>query len=341
MISSSAIPASLKTRILIVGAGSIGERHTRVFRQLGVPVAVVDPRRTLANQIAHKYGCFNSYGHIEEVPLHEFDAAVICTPADSHVPLADRCAHAGLHLLVEKPFAAALDGVENLISFCHSRSLVLAVAYVLRTHPTLVRARELVLERKLGQLLVIQAACTHHVANARPDYKQTYFAERRSGGGVIFDLSHELNYLEWIAGPMELLHCRTSTFELLEVPTEGEADLLLRVADRAAVNLHLSACDWNSRREFHITGTEASLTGNLLTGNLALSHLGGQEQWCDEVRERDALYRDQANAFMACIHQGITPPCSGEAGLQTLSTCLAALERADEYRFSASGRAAR
>ncbi|MCH5373334.1 MAG: Gfo/Idh/MocA family oxidoreductase, partial [Planctomycetes bacterium] len=91
-------------RILVIGVGSIGERHTRCFQQTGrADVSICEPNDELRQAIAERYSIGESFASIDDVPLSDYDAAVICTPAQLHIPLATKSVDAGLQLLIEKP----------------------------------------------------------------------------------------------------------------------------------------------------------------------------------------------------------------------------------------------
>jgi predicted dehydrogenase len=312
-------------KLLIVGAGSIGERHARAFRQWDVPVALVDPRVERAREIASRYGCLSGYKSLQEAPLERFDAAVIATPADTHTTIARECARAGLHLLVEKPLATALRGTAELIAECRQRKLILAVAYVLRFHPVLERVRQICREGVPGRLLSLHAVCHHYLPWSRPDYRQTYYASATGGGGVVLDLSHEANYVEWLLGPLRFSSGMLRTVRELEMAGEAIASLSLISEVGVPVQIHLNAANRQIRRQCHIAGSRASLAADLLTGEIFLYDSPGRKERLEYSCERDAWHRAQAKDFLDAIADGAKPRCTGEDGLQTLRLCLEAM----------------
>src|SRR4051794_7468540 len=120
---------------VVIGAGSIGERHIRAFSQEpGVRISIVEPNADRAAGVASRYNCAAWYGCLEQAPIHDFDAALIATPADSHVPLGMICARAGLALFIEKPIAVDPGDAAQLVEFCGRHSVAVSVGYVLRYH---------------------------------------------------------------------------------------------------------------------------------------------------------------------------------------------------------------
>lgn len=318
----------MNRRVLIIGAGSIGERHTRAFRNMGATVTLIEERAERAREVAARYDCSSWYAGLEQADLSQFEAAVIATPADTHIPIARACADAGLHLLIEKPLATALPGATELLAECRRKNLTLAVAYVLRFHPVLEHIRKICHEGTLGRLLSVRAVCHHYLPSSRPSYKQTYYASRTRGGGVILDLSHELNYVEWLLGSLQLLHCRLASVPELGIPGEAIADLCLLSEKGIPVDIHLHSADRHIRRECHLVGSRISLAANLMTGEIFLYDSSNSCKRIECRSERDDWHQAQARDFLNSITQSAAPRCTGTEGLRTLRLCLQAMASA-------------
>lgn len=107
-------------RVLIVGLGSIGQRHLRLARQLlpGADIRVLR-RQPSAELPEFADGCFSELNDaIQFAP----QLAVIANPASFHVPVATALANVGTNLLIEKPLAAELEGVDELLTCCKKKS---------------------------------------------------------------------------------------------------------------------------------------------------------------------------------------------------------------------------
>src|SRR5688572_14526750 len=96
-------------QILVIGVGSIGERHVRCFqRTCRASVSIVETNPELRHSVQSRYGIEAAFDSLDAALANSFDAAVICTPANLHVPQAIQCARRGIHLLIEKPLS--IDG---------------------------------------------------------------------------------------------------------------------------------------------------------------------------------------------------------------------------------------
>ena len=91
-------------RILIVGCGSIGERHLRVFQKIsGLKFVLCDSNEKRLREVAERYNVKETYVDFKDINLKKIDAMVICTPPNTHIPISLEGAKVGTHLLIEKP----------------------------------------------------------------------------------------------------------------------------------------------------------------------------------------------------------------------------------------------
>jgi len=82
--------------VLIVGVGSIGERHLRCFGATGrAELSLCEVNPALRQTVAQRYGTKRAFSRLEEALAERPEAVVICTPAHLHVPLAIAAARAG------------------------------------------------------------------------------------------------------------------------------------------------------------------------------------------------------------------------------------------------------
>ena len=146
--------------VLVIGAGSIGERHARCFLATGrARVAVVEPRAEIRERIARDYGIV-THATLDQALGSRFDVAVICTPAPLHVPQALRLVEAGLHVLLEKPVSTSEEGLPELERLLAKRKTMLSVAYVYRAFPELQQMRDRLMRGEWGtplELMVFPA----------------------------------------------------------------------------------------------------------------------------------------------------------------------------------------
>ena len=322
--------------ILIIGCGSIGERHLRSFKKTGrAAVTGCDANPQLLSTIAQNYSVPTVADWKQAVAQKRFDAAVICTPAHLHVAIATELLNCGLHVLIEKPLSQSLLGVAELFA-AHQRSgRKAAVAYVLHVYPLLNAARDFLLAGSLGPIL--HATCTsgQYFPGGRPThavhYSKTYYGDRKTGGGAIQDaLTHTANWLESVLGPTDSVMCDCSHQTLPEVTVEDTVNVSARNGP-TLVNYTLNQFQAPNESTYQFNTATGSVKIELHNRRWGCLQLGDKDWTWSEVppADRDAPFIEQANRFVDLIEGKPSRLCSLEAAAHTLRFNLAALASAE------------
>lgn len=326
-----------KHRVLIIGGGSIGERHLRCFLNTGrVEAALCDNRPQSLADVAARYSVSDTFTDFDAIDLARFDAAVVCVPAHLHVPFARRIAAAGTHVLIEKPLSLTVDGIDGLGRVAAEKRLTVGVAYVRRAM-SLYRAlrRELARDR-IGRVLSATCLVGNDYRAARPDYTATYFARRDTGGGAVHDLlSHFFDLCHWLLRPVEQVVSAYDRLDIEGIDAEDTASVLLRCRkNRARACLHATL--WQAHREETITlaGTAGSIVCDRVRERMGLFlRQSGKWDWTECKQEEpdakgqtDAPFIFQANNFLDALEGKADVLCTLDEARHTVAVCLAALE---------------
>lgn len=325
-------------RILIIGIGGIGERHTRCFLATNrAKVGICEPVEGRRADAAKRYDIPWTYASLDQALARTWDAAVVASPAQTHVPIALRLAKVGMALLIEKPLSTGLEGVTDLIEEVERRRLPAAVAYTMRAHPALAAMKRALGQGRFGRPVQVILVSGHHWPAYRPDYRRLYFTDRSTGGGAIQDqMTHWLNAGEWLLGRIERVAADAEHKVLDGVAVEDTVNLLARhgpVMGCYCLNLHQAPY-------------EVTFTVVCERGTLRFEAPGHQWRWKaapdgpsetqpwhvepEQIKERDELFVRQANAFMDFAEGKGPPLCSLREALQTLRVNLAALRSTDQ-----------
>lgn len=315
--------------ILVLGVGSIGERHLRCFGSTErCRLSFCEPMEQRREEVAARYGVTGFPSWEEALEADDFDAAVIASPAPWHIPLAQALTERGLDLLIEKPLSLDLEGIDRLVATIAERGTHVAVGFNLRALPSLRHMRDAIRSGEFGRVVQVQVVAGQHFPFYRPAYREIYYADPKQGGGLIQDmLPHSLNAVEWIAGPATRVVVDASHEVLPGVEVEDTVNLLTRHGDVRAsftVNQHQPV------NETVITAhcENGSARWILLEGSwLSATEPGGE--WIEREshqHERDDYYILQANAFLDFLEGESPPLCPLEDGIATLRSVLAILE---------------
>lgn len=319
--------------VLVVGVGSIGERHLRCFQATGraeMSLCELNPRlRETIRERYHVEQCFSGFEEALRAPPH---AAVICTPAHLHIPMARAAVEAGVHVLIEKPLSTRLDGIDELERESSARGVTVAVAYVLRNNPALAAMREAIASGRFGAPRQVVAVLGQHLPTHRPAYRQIYFADHATGGGAVQDfLTHAINAAEWLVGPITRLTADLDHQVLEGVTVEDTAHVLTR---------HGSVMGCFSDNLYQ-PGLEDTITVVCERGMARFAVSESRWRWMTEPDgvwqdggvkpvDRDATFVAQAHAFLDAIDGKRTPVCTLDEARQSLRVNLAILASAEQ-----------
>jgi predicted dehydrogenase len=317
--------------VLIVGCGSIGERHLRCFLETRrAAVTASDTLPSVLSRIKETYGVQTTSDWAAEVRSGRHDVAVICTPASMHVEMATMALDCGLHVLIEKPLSQSLAGVEQLLAARDRNARQVALAYVWHTFPALREARAFVANNGVGPILQAVVSAGQPFHRLRPAYAKTYYRDRKTGGGAIQDaLTHAANWIESVLGPTESVMCDCAHLALPEVEVEDTVHLSARHA-QARCSYALNQFQAPNENYIQLNAAQGSVRIELHRQRWGTFTAGASDwEWRPPaVVERDAHFTAQANAFLDQVDGRTAPLCSLEAGIQTLRFNLAALASA-------------
>jgi len=335
-------------KVCVVGAGSIGERHARVFSKLpGVDgVCVVEPRAERVEELRQRYPQFEFHSRLEDAPPGQYHLCSVCVPAPLHMPVATTALERGMHTLIEKPLTTNLAEVGPLARLAESRKLTVGVAHVYRFIPELVRLREELQAGAIGEVKHVRFLSGQHFPTVRPDYNKIYFARRAMGGGVLLDFAcHSVDYFQWLCGRATEVAAVAERMMLDEIETEDLADVLLRFENGARGAIHVNAFQRDYLLDIHVAGTKGTLHAKLAAETREV-HTEGQFAWTLERcgtdgkfvelsstgYERDHFYSLQAQNFLNAVAGREPARATLADGAQAVAVCLAAYQSAMERR---------
>lgn len=275
------MPQKSSVRLLVVGYGSIGARHARVAAGLGAAIACVT--RNTACPFERFDGLATAISAFR--PSH----VLIANATADHLPSLDALFATGWNgpVLVEKP----LFHVAVPASRYAGRDIV--VAYNLRFHP-LVRALG---ERVAGwNLTTASFRVGQYLPDWRPgtDYRTSYSASRAGGGGVLRDLSHELDLAYRFCGPLRHLAALGGHLSPLEIDSDDVFHIIGAAERCRAVNIEMNYLDRTASRILTLNGAEGTARLDFIAGRLDVAG-----ETIEAKPERDATYTAQLVAFFA------------------------------------------
>lgn len=257
--------------VLIAGYGSIGRRHARNLRSLGVgAVSVYDPvplRRDAARQEVDARTYETLEAALDAGPAVVF----VCTPPGAHLEIAVAAAERGCHLFIEKPLTDRLGPeLQRLQSLVAAQGLVTLVACNLRFHHGPSTLKRLLDEGVIGRVVGASLEMGQYLPDWHPeeDYRAGYSASRAMGGGIVLDAIHELDYARWLFGEVQEVFCFGGKVSGLEIETEDFASILLRFKSGCIAQVHLDYIQRAYSRWCRVIGEEGTLVWDITQGSV-------------------------------------------------------------------------
>lgn len=265
--------------IAVVGFGSIGMRHTRILSEMAERVAVVSGRR-----IDHPL----VYATIEDLLQNEQPSyIVIANRTQQHYEALielERLEYRGI-IMVEKPLFDHYYTTGSLLNLnCY-------VGYNLRFHP--------IIQYLYGQLPRESILSVHvYVGQYLPrwrqsDYRESYSAKKSEGGGVLRDLSHELDYTNWLLGGWKSLVSLGGKDSDLDINSDDQFTILLKTESCPNVTIHMNYMDRVTQRKIVVNTNHQTYIADLINNTMQVNDTIQQFQV-----ERDDTYILQHKALI-------------------------------------------
>jgi len=279
-------------KIIFFGLGSIGQRHARLILK--------NFKHTVFAYRSNKKAKPNNLG-IQEVHSWQAikkispDAAFITNPSFLHLETAIRCAKLGMNLFIEKPLCSNTSGLDRLIKIVKNKKLTTYVAYCLRFHPAIESLYKYINNRKRMHSRVVVSS---YLPNWRPNkhYGSSYSAHNLQGGGVIMDLSHEIDYSRYLFGDILKISGIFGKISNLKISAEDYADIIMK-CKRGIVNMHLNFFSQNNKRKITIDFPDSAYAQADLIENTLLICKDKIKKMHKYNLEKDTIYIKQLKYF--------------------------------------------
>lgn len=272
-------------KILIIGYGSIGRRHFKVLlKKFKITFMDLVTKQNIINQ-----KCYKTLAEVENIK--KYDYFVISSETNKHFEqlkyLESKVKNK--KIFCEKPLfekAKKLKIINNKVF----------VGYVLRFHPLLIKAKKILKNEKI---ININAKCGSYLPTWRQniDYKNSSSA-KKEGGGVLLDLSHEMDYIQWLCG--KIVKLKSYQLKVSDLDIESD-DLVLAVGKTkkgTMVNFSIDYFSKIAHRVLMIDTNEKSLKLDFIKNTLIVKDKNGKERKQTINMERNDMFYDMHYAIL-------------------------------------------
>lgn len=254
-------------KVLIIGVGSIGERHVKNLLSLGLSVSVFDLDENLKKEVAQKYGVPAIF--LLEESLKSFNLVLICTSTHTHVALAAKALSAGCHVFIEKPIAEKTSAeLEALNLLANKSQRITLVGCNMRFHRGVQEIKKIMDFGTLGKIYSVRAHFGHYLPNWRKvDYRKTYSVQKAQGGGILLECVHEFDYLRWLFGDINNVSAQLTRSGALAIDGEDQAEVFFQFKNGMTGHLHADCLQQTKRRGCEIIGEKGTFIWESLGKN--------------------------------------------------------------------------
>lgn len=314
-------------RFLIVGLGSVGQRHWRNLLTLGGRDFVFV--RTGLGKLDN-----SALSQVPTVPdiasglAYQPKAVVIANPTAFHIETALASVRAGCHVLIEKPIGHRLTGCDELEALAAERGCAVLVGYQFRFHPGLQQLRQFLNDGAIGQPVSVQAHWGEFLPGWHPweDYRHSYSARRDLGGGVTLTLSHPIDYLLWLLGDIVEVQAVSTRAGSLDIEGPDTIHANLQFSNGTIGQLHLDYIQQPATHWLQVIGQQGTLQWYNPDG-LVRCYRAGTHQWerypVPANFERNNMFLSEMQHFLQCIAGQAQPMCTVADGRRALQVALA------------------
>jgi predicted dehydrogenase len=321
----------MNKRILIVGLGSIGSQHLAVIQKL-FPEAGIQILRQDETRAKNSLG-ITEISSLDEAIRFLPEIVVICNPASEHINTALKFVDSGANIFIEKPISHSTKEIIQLISALKATNGFLIVGYNLRYLKSLQAFRRHLREGLIGKPLSVRCEVGQHLPSWRPkkDYRDSVSAKRELGGGVLLELSHEIDYLRWIFGEVDWVRATLLRQSELEIDVEDTVHLTLgfenRTPDKQLIaSLNMDFIRHDTTRTCTVIGDRGSLRWDGILGEVSFFQ-AEKKSWETLFNNDNGIeetYILEWQELIRAIEQNMSPAVTGEDGLRVVEIIEAA-----------------
>jgi predicted dehydrogenase len=298
----------------IIGYGSIGQRHVNNLIALGQKDIV----------LLRKIGSGNKHNFTEFTEVQIFldalpDAVIIANPTSLHAEYLTQILDRNIHVMVEKPLCATMEELQFIEKKIVNYTGIGMTAYNMRFHPCVKETKRVIESDVLGKIYSSRFFVGQYLPNWRPDtdYTKSYSTSKELGGGVLFDLIHEIDLACQLVGePVGAVSSQVDKVSELLIETEDLVELFYRTDDNSFVSIHLDYLTRGYQRYIEMVCEFGGVRADLFSNKVILTDERGE---IEEKNFQNYLWNDMyvnmLSDFINCIKRNKSSSISLQDGL--------------------------
>lgn len=289
----------------VIGLGNISIRHRKNLQSLfpcADVIAMSASGRKLDNLVEFSNRIVDDIGElISAKPAF----VIVASPASCHLEHSACLIENNIPVLIEKPIATSVVDSGILLKLEKQHKTPVAVGYCLRYLPSTKKVRELLNQNVIGCVYNVFVNVGQYLPQWRAgkNYKDTVSASEALGGGALFELSHEIDYVQWILGEIFLEHAYLRSSIELALDVEDSVDLVLTNLSGTVCSVHLDFLQKRAQRKCSFIGSDGRLEWDLVNNSVEIfTEKGNKIIYQDSKWDKNQMYIEMVNDFVNRIN---------------------------------------
>ena len=297
-------------KVLIIGYGSIGKRHTKNLISIGNFDIIICTKNKEALQL-EKNG-IKIFDSLNKALKEKPDISIICNESSFHVKTAIKLAKNNSHIFIEKPLSNSLKNIQELLKIIEKKKLVTMVGCNMRFHDGIKLMKKLIEKNEIGRIFSVIVENGSYMPDWHPweDYRNSYASKKQLGGGVVLTQIHEIDYLSWFFGKVVEVFSYSEKLSDLKLNVEDYSGSLLKFQNKIIVELHLDYFQKPSERNCKIIGTKGKIIWNWNNNHLQIFKNKTNKFLTiniDKKYDRNKMYVQELEYFLNCVKKKKIP----------------------------------
>lgn len=314
-------------RFLILGCGSIGQRHIKNLSSL-YPKSIIHVFDINQKIILNLIKTLNVVSVPEDsLDKFSYDCVFICTPPSTHISLAIRALNTNSNLFIEKPLSSNSKQIKKLKKIASQKRKNVFVGYNFRFNKSINKLRKIIKQKKMGNLVYASAYFGQYLPDWRKnqDYSKNYSARKDLGGGIVHDSSHEIDYLRWLIGEPISVQSSLVYATSLKTDTEAIAEIILKFKNNLISHVHLDFLRRNYKRTIELLFENGVVHWSFLDSEIQIFNAKNKTSKIIKVKENiNDMYKEETKHIIKCIRLSDKSSIIDlENGIRTFHICEA------------------
>ena len=311
-----------QTHVGVIGVGSMGYNHVRIYSELENAnlVAISDMVRGTLDKVSKE---FNTVGYVDYdniLQIDDIEVVNICVPTVFHHDVVMRAIEAGKNVLVEKPIASKLNEAEEMIKAAEDAGVTLATGHVERFNPAVRVAKKLIDEGAIGEVVT---------ANSK---RLGPFPPRIRDVGVAIDLAiHDIDIFNYLFNSRANTVFANMSSKLKNCEFEDHAEIMTKYDSGVLSILETNWLTPYKKRQLNITGIDGIISVDY--GNQTVTLFKENNQVEDIKVENKEPLKEELRSFVDCVQNNTPPEVSGKDGYEALRIVDAAMTSSKDKRL--------